>query len=166
MPMIWNCNVLWSIRVKFYLPIILSLLFSSCAALKTDTAQLYDAYNKLSQEVKNGEIVLNRSEYFTTNYLKEVNPNDKNSLLLLKLSNYIYKDVSHYQIFNNNMGCLSINGIDKNNEPLSLHVEYNKKNDAWLVNYVFLSFIENRSAYTKEAICPRDVEKSILDKMQ
>jgi len=152
--------------VKFYLPIILSLLFSSCAALKTDTAQLYDAYNKLSQEVKNGEIVLNRSEYFTTNYLKEVNPNDKNSLLLLKLSNYIYKDVSHYQIFNNNMGCLSINGIDKNNEPLSLHVEYNKKNDAWLVNYVFLSFIENRSAYTKEAICPRDVEKSILDKMQ
>jgi hypothetical protein len=68
-------------------------------------------------------------------------------------------------MLHNNKGCLSINGMDENNEPLSLHVEYKRENDEWLINYMFLHFLENTESYSKEAICPRVVEKKILDDM-
>lgn len=142
-----------------------TVLFSGCSTLKTEEIQLYDIYNKLSHEAIDGDIVTNRYKYFTAKYLKEVSPDDINSVFLLKLSNYIHQEISHYKMLNNTNGCLSINGTDENKEPLSLHIEYKLENGIWLVNYIFVHFLENTNSYVINAACPRDVEKRILDTM-
>lgn len=165
MLMIWNYNVLWGINMKYLHILILTIVFSGCSTLKTNEVQLFDSYNQLFYEVKEGDIIQNRYKYFTNNYLKEVNPEDANSRILLKLSNYINKEISHYQKINDSYGCLSINGFDENKEPLSLHIEYKIENNMWLINYIFVSFLESTSNYAIQATCPHDAEAKILETM-
>lgn len=151
--------------MKYFPILILTIVFSGCSTLKNNEVQLSDNYNQLVQEVKEGDIVQNRYKYFTSNYLKEVNPEDANSKLLLKLSNYINKEISHYQILYDSYGCLSINGIDESKEPLSLHIEYKVENNMWFINYIFVSFLESSSNYVIKPTCPRDAEAKILETM-
>lgn len=161
MFMIWSCKGLWDIRMR--LLIILSSLLYGCSIFKTEQINLYEEFNRLNQEVENNTILPNRKDFFTAEYLKEVDPSNKNSLLLLNLPNYVHQEISHYQKSSDQGGCLSINGVEKNKEPISLHLEYKHENGAWVVNYMFLHFMENSDGYTKEALCPRDAEGMILD---
>ena len=127
MHMTWNCNVLWGISMRLILSILFTLVISSCSVHKSETVQLFDTYNKLSQETKYGDILAHRNEYFTSTYLKEVNPNNKDSIFLLRLTNYVDENLSHYQSIADGSACLSINGTDENKEPLSLHITKNSK---------------------------------------
>jgi len=151
--------------MQLILPLILTLLIFGCSAHKPEAIQPYDTYNKLSQEAKYGDIESHMNEYFTSTYLKEVNPSDKNSILLLKLTNYINKNISHFQSIKSGIACLTINGTDENTEPLTLHIEYKKISGKWLVNYMFLNFIENSNSYTESAVCPREAENKIMKLM-
>ncbi len=151
--------------MQFILPLLLVLLISSCSAHKPETAQLYDAYSKLSQEAKYGDILSHRNEHFTSTYLKEVSPSDKNSIFLLKLTNYINKNLSHFQSTGSGTACLTINGTDENKEPLTLNIEYKKSNNKWLINYMFVNFLENSDYYAKSVICPREAENKMLEQM-
>jgi len=151
--------------MKFILPVLLVLVISGCSAHKPEAIQPYDTYTKLSQEAKYGDIKSHMNEYFTSTYLKEVNPSDKDSILLLKLTNYINKNISHFQSIKSGIACLTINGTDENTEPLTLHIEYKKISGKWLVNYMFLNFIENSDSYTQSAVCPREAEKRIMKLM-
>jgi len=161
----WNYNVLWGISMRLILSILFALVISSCSVHKSETVQLFDAYNKLSQETKYGDILAHRNEYFTSTYLKGVNPDDKDSIFLLRLTNYVDENLSHYQSIEDGSACLSINGTDENNEPLSLHIEYKKTNGKWLINYMFVHFLENSSSFSKSVICPREAEKNIMKLM-
>jgi len=162
MLMKWNCKILWGIKIKFLVTLILSLTLYGCSALKVEQADLYKEYIKQTQAVKNNTIVASRELFFTSEYLKEVDPADEKSLLPLNFSKYIHQVFSHYQKLEGKKGCLSINGREVSEDPVTLYIEYKKEQGAWLVDYMFLHLIESTEDYAKEALCPRDIESMIF----
>ncbi len=148
--------------MKLFVSLMLTMILYGCSVLEPEQVDLYENYTKQTQAVKNNIILENRKLFFTNRYLKAVNPDDEKSLLLLKLSQYVDQEVSHYQKMDAQKGCLSINGIELNKDPVSLHVEYKKEHGLWLVDYMFLHLIESSEDYVKEALCPRDVENTIF----
>ncbi len=161
-PMKWNCKRLWGSKMKLFVSLMLSLVLYGCSTLKTEQTDLYEEYIKQTQAVKNKTIVSSRMSFFTNEYLKEVDPDNEKSLLLLNLSEYVHQAFSHYQKITDQKGCLSINGIDLNKDPVSLHLEYKKEKGVWLVDYIFLHLIESREDYAEKALCPREVESMIF----
>ncbi len=148
--------------IKLFILLMLSLVLYGCSMLEAEQTNLYENYNQQVKAVKNNTILARKESFFTSEYLKEVNPDDEKSLLLLKLSHYIDQEISHYQMLEDKKGCLSINGIELNKDPVSLHVEYKKERGLWLVDYMFLHFIENREDYVKKSLCPREAENMIF----
>ncbi len=153
--------------MKLALPIIASLLISGCSStFHDDNTRLYDTYQDLKKEIINEDIESNREKYFTFEYLKEVSVDDNNSTFVLKLVDYMNKEINHFQSLHKNTGCLTINGTDESKQPLVLYIEYRKINGQWKVNYMFLNFIENNMGFEKTGVCPRDAEKIVLERMQ
>jgi len=137
-PMKWNCKRLWGSKMKLFVSLMLSLVLYGCSTLKTEQTDLYEEYIKQTQAVKNKTIVSNRT------------------------SEYVHQVFSHYQKITDQKGCLSINGIDLNKDPVSLHLEYKKEKGVWLVDYIFLHLIESREDYAEKALCPREIESMIF----
>lgn len=162
MLMTWSCKELWGINMKLSMSVIFSLFLYGCSTLKTEQIDLYEVYVEQAQAAKNNTIVSNRESFFTSGYLGSVDPNDEKSLLLLNLSEYVSQEISYYQKIDNQKACLSINGIEASKEPISLHIEYKKENGLWLVDYMFLHFIESSGDYAREALCPREIESLIF----
>jgi len=148
--------------MKLFVSLMLSLVLYGCSMLKTEQTDLYKEYIKQAQAVENNTMVSNRSSFFTSEYLKEVDLADEKSLLVLNLSKYVHQEFSHYQKIEGQKGCLSINGIENNKDPVSLYLEYKKERGLWLVDYMFLHLMESSEDYAKEALCPREVESMIF----
>ena len=143
-----------------YIVVFILLLLSSCAQQEIRNVDLHAKYSQLSTAVKNKSVVEQRTQYFSTKYLKEVNPSDVQSLDLLTLTNYIDKEASHYQKIKDAQGCLTINGFEQAGDPVSLFIEYKNENNNWLVNYIYVNLVENKKDFMEKAMCPDEVEKS------
>ncbi len=152
--------------MRFTLFIYFALIISGCSPYKYESVQLFDVYYKLRSEVKSGDILRQKDNYFTSEYLLGVNANDNKSGYILRLTGYIERSISHYQSIAGDSACLTINGLDENNEPLSLHVEYKKYNRKWLVNYMFVHFLESSKDFSKSVICPREAERNLIKQIQ
>jgi len=139
---------------------ILFLVFSfSCANIPVTEPDLYKIYSKLPNLIKSGVIISGREKYFTSSYLTEIDLDDKKSLFLLKLPGYITSTAAHYQKITKNTGCLTVNGFDKNKNPISLYIEYKKNESQWLINYIYLDFKDMETDFLKGTACPKEIEK-------
>ena len=141
--------------------LILSLLifFSvGCAINGTNETNLYEIYLEHAEYVNGEQIADNREKYFTKSYLREVDVDDEKSLFLLKISKYIDKVDSKYQIIKGGVGCLTINGFEENGDPVALHIEYKNRKREWLINYIYLDLLEDQADFENHAVCPDEVE--------
>ncbi len=144
-----------------YIAILLILCCSGCATYKPKNIDLYEEYVRLSAAVKESLIEKKMSQFYTSSYLKEVNLNDEKSLFLLNLPNYMEKVESHYQKISGDNGCITVNGFEQNGDPLTLYLEYKNSNDLWLVNYIYLSLLDNKNKFVNKAVCPTEAEKQL-----
>ncbi len=131
---------------------------ASCFAPPGKDADLYGLYIRLSTSVASNETFENTREYFSSDYLKEVREEDEKSLFLLRITEYITKVDSHYQKFENDLGCLTVNGFGGDGGPVSIHTEYKEESNQWRVNYMYLSLLENENEFVNTAICPSETE--------
>jgi len=69
---------------------------------------------------------------------------------------------SYYQKISGDNGCITVNGFEQNGDPLSLYLEYKNRNNLWLVNYIYLSFLDNKSNFANKPICPNEAEKAAI----
>jgi len=136
----------------------LSLIICSCATNQTTVPDLQKYFVQLSGEVASGDVVDRREDYFSRVYLKEVNIDDENSLFLLNIPSHVKKIESYYQSLNKDTGCLTINGYESNGSPVSIYLEYIKENSHWVVNYMYLNLLEDKSGFKGKAICPKSIE--------
>lgn len=162
MPMTWNCKELWGIEMKFTLPLLFMISILGCSSLPVGKVDLYTIYLKQLKFEKNNTIIPNRDVFFTKKYLSNFDTSDEKSLFLLNLTNYINEEISHYQKNNESSGCLTVNALDKNNEPVVLYLEYKNSDGLWLVNYTFIHLIENSDNYPKKVLCPREAESIVF----
>lgn len=155
----WNYKKLWDIEMKktflfFYFSI---FLFTCAQTYKNEN--IYTLYNKYL-------ITLNNKDYNSSiDMLSSRNKRDlvkhssrKNFFeyfpVISTIDNVIVKEENHLNISYANIKCLTINGYDSFNEPTSLNVEYINENGLWLLDYVQVMFLESKSGFSKQAICP------------
>ena len=138
--------------------IILSVLLAvGCSVTQPHKNDLFGFYKVLANEVARSSVVENREKYFSDSYLSEVAVDDEKSTFVLEIPGQLNKVISHYQVVTSDVGCLTLNGLDIEGYPATLSVEYIFKNGYWLVNYMFLEFLEEQSSFKTEAVCPRDM---------
>ncbi len=143
----------------FRVALLVSLFVTSgCAVKPSANTELYEMYVQLSNSVNSNNIATDKEKFFSTTYLSEVIDDDEKSLFLLKIPSYIKTVDSHFQKFNYEQGCLTVNGFEENSEPVSIFVEYKKEFNRWRVNYMYLNMIENKREFVNKAVCPNEVE--------
>ena len=139
------------VRILLFLMIFTS---GNGIAKSIDNIDLYVSYSALAESAIDHKILVEKEKYFSNQYLIEVAEDDKNTLFLLKITNYMKKVSSHFQRIENERGCLTVNGIGEDGEPISLFLEYKKERSLWLVNYIHISMLESPSEYVLLAKCP------------
>lgn len=137
---------------------LISLLVNGCAELGNDSTNLHNIFVQQVNAEKNQIILQSREQFFTQEFLKNVNPEDSKSLSLLTLTEVLNHEVSYFQSINHDRGCLSINGLQADQTPVVFHLEYRKENRLWRVNYMLLHFPESEKDYVSTPQCPDQAE--------
>jgi len=132
-----------------------SIMFlASCAITNKPPLTLFQSYVLYSESTNENNIKDVAELYFSQSLLGDdyvTNP-DASSQLLFK--NYMNSVANHYEIINNQNGCLAMNGYDKEKAPLIISLKYIKNNGYWLIDKIHVVFIESINDFSKEAKCP------------
>jgi len=64
------------------------------------------------------------------------------------------KKSSNIEAITNNSGCLTINGYDLENMPISFNLKYIKSEPRWLIDEINVSFVNNKEDFSETAKCP------------
>ncbi len=116
-----------------YLYVFIVLFFTACSTLHKDV-ELYKEFEKYKQfSSKNSSY----TKFFTNPITEKINENNKSQLLF---SQYMSKELNHFSITRENIGCLTINGLSAENEAIAFFLEYKNENDKWLISDIDISF--------------------------
>ena len=95
-------------------------------------------------------------QYFSKRALTGVEvsyPTIKEQLLFNKL---MRSTSSVYEAYFNNYGCLSVNGKDSNDEPITFNIEYEIDNSQALISHIDVQLHNSEKEFPTKATCPRD----------
>lgn len=136
---------------------ILSLAFTmaGCATL-SDDANLYEVYRSYTDSVSVNNVKDKAPDYLTSRMLSAMNL--ENHLVtgeFVVFDRYFEREVNHFESIKGDVGCLSVNGFNKNEEPITLNIEYHHT-DGWRIDYVHVDLKESPSDFQRKISCPLD----------
>lgn len=149
-------------------PILLTLLtipLAACALpTKGEETPLHDTYQRYRQTVLDGQIVAKRHDYFTPTVLKEIDLASLREIRSLRLNADIDRTLSHYEKITAERGCLTINGYTREDDPITVFIEYKSNDQGWLINSSFLNLAEKKSfrGFIDHALCPIEAREEIM----
>jgi len=125
----------------------------SCATM-SEEVDLYEYYNNYVRYIKTNNTLF--AETMLSKQLREkIKLSDKDDFPILSGFPGVLSEVkNHYQSFESNKGCLSINGYDENSAPVSLYIEYSNENNQWLVAYVEIFYPDTAKEFKNFGVCP------------
>lgn len=132
------------------------MLLISCAHLATNHS-LYTNYSEYKKSVSESKLVDHYNRYFDPKLTESVDVNDPSVKAQLEFSNYMTKEINHFEDIENSKGCLTVNGVDSDGSAIAFYIQYNKSNEKWLISDIDVSFLENQKKYEKKALCPEQV---------
>jgi hypothetical protein len=144
---------------------ILVIPLAACAAVtEPSDAPLYVAYQRYRQAVDGGQIVLQRAEYFTPKALNGLDITLDRDIRSLAIDADVVKTVSHYEKGDGSRGCLTVNGYTRENDPISVFIEYRPSDRRWLIDSSFLNISEKKvfNGFFDKALCPDEAQEEIL----
>lgn len=132
--------------------IILVFLTISCTSIKNEDALYvqYNAYTKTKIDTSNYTM------FFSKTITDKINSTNISQLSFVQ---YMSKEIKHYSKHNNKNGCLTINGFNSSNKPVSFYLEYSLFNSTWLISDIDVSFKENTKEFIKKPLCPSDTRQ-------
>ncbi|PXF31408.1 hypothetical protein WH50_10040 [Pokkaliibacter plantistimulans] len=148
--------------------ILLSFLFSLFVATNSYADQpspLLDAFNKFSLEVNESNAFEKGPSFFTKEFIKEAqfskdpDVNEKSLLRAYTMHEMVKKRENSFEMQEKGsaLGCLTINGYNSTDEPLSIFILYKNSESHWLVSQVHVEFLNEGDAFTDHAQCPQEV---------
>jgi len=135
--------------VKHILIIFMSLL-ASCTSVK-NTDVLHAQFTNYSDYSKSDLDIMGYAQYFSENIIKKINKKNSSQLLFAQ---YMSREIDHFSEIDENIGCLTINGVDKSNNPIAFYLRYDLTEKQWLISGIDISFIDSKELYNKKALCP------------
>ncbi len=146
-------------KIRYF---ILTLMLASCASVGVPTNDvLYKSY----LEYKAVVVSMNESSLKTAiskRYLRAMNDAAKDIPDELELDMPLWKDLakvidtehSHVETTDDEIGCLSVNGLDKLDRPRSLSFYYIKEDGHWVFDNVMVTAHDSMKDYYIEPTCP------------
>lgn len=144
---------------------LLAVPIAACAAVTERLdAPLYDAYQRYRQTVIDGQIVPKRTEYFTQKVLKGLDITSPRETRSLELNADVDKPLSHYERVEGNRGCLTVNGYTREDDPITVFIEYKSSDQRWLINSSFLNISERKvfKGFFDKVLCPDEAQEEVM----
>ncbi|EKO3811884.1 hypothetical protein NTE10_003796 [Vibrio harveyi] len=95
-------------------------------------------------------------QYFSKEALTDIevsSPTTKEQLLFKQL---MRSTSSVYEVHFNDYGCLSVNGKNSNDEPITFNIEYEIENSRALISHIDVQLHNSEKEFPTKATCPRD----------
>lgn len=140
---------------------VLMCVLASCVQENPQkNGQLYKEYHEFKLLVNSNNDQAAR-EKISRNYLELITEIDKkmppelgfNTPLWKNLATDISSEYSHYEKIEGDKGCLTINGLNRQDRPISLSLYYIKESDNWVFNYFESSSHDSIREYYTEPTC-------------
>lgn len=142
--------------------VFLTLALTACASVEhTSNGTLYNEFQEYQAAVNLNDETAVRTKISKV-YLDDMNERDKNIPSELGLDTPFWKylareivtEYSHFENTDGEIGCLTINGLDKLDRPRSLSLYYIKENGNWVFNYSGLTAHDSIRGYYTKPTCP------------
>lgn len=121
-----------------------------------DDGGLYKVYKSYTDSVSVNNVKKNASKYLTPSMLRAMNL--ENPLVtgeFVVFKRYFDREINHVENIKGDVGCLSVNGFNKYEEPITLNIEY-RYMDGWRIDYVHVDLKESASDFQRKITCPLD----------
>lgn len=138
-----------------YILLLAALFVVSCVTTKPPDV-LYTQFTAYSLEANENNINTIYSRYFSPDLLsveKAISPDVSRQLLF---KDYMTRYFNHFENINGGHGCLTINGYDSENMPLTFNIEYTMENTKWLIEEIDILFVNDVTEFSETAKCPRE----------
>lgn len=136
--------------------IVLSVMVFTTAHAQSPPPSLLATYANYLANASEENILETYWRYFSKGALTGVevsSPTIKEQLLFNKL---MRSTSSIYEAYFNNYGCLSVNGKDSNDEPITFNIEYEIDNSQALISHIDVQLHNSEKEFPTKATCPRD----------
>jgi len=133
----------------------LTFMLAGCATL-ADDGDLYKVYRSYTDSVSVNNVKKNAPDYLTQRMLRAMNL--ENPLVtgeFVIFNRYFDREINHFENIKGDVGCLSVNGFNKDEEPITLNIEYHYT-DGWRIDYVHVDLKESPSDFQRKISCPLD----------
>lgn len=137
-------------------------------ATKTSSPPLYSAFTRYSTGVDERNLKIEYGNYFTPRPLGEESLADPEVVNHLLFPRYMRSESAHFEKVRGPTGCLTINGLSTEGEPMTFALAYTVKKSAeasgeiWLIDEILMAFHESPSASPTAAKCPDELKNQGL----
>jgi hypothetical protein len=145
--------------------ILAAIIVAGCASEAPKQNTLHESFERYSKAIADGNIVTRQREFFAPSMLTQLDGNLENDLFEITIGQYIHKEFSHYEKFELNRGCLTLNGHKEDNNPTSLFLEYRQDNGVWLISATYI-YVQEKQDFSEKALCPDEAQEEITKKLE
>lgn len=144
-------------KMKHLLTLLAAVLFmAGCASTNDSPPVLFQAYSQYKTATNDENIKELADQYFTRSLLGENHRTNPDATRQLLFKNYMVSEDSHFERSDSQEGCLTINGYDKDKEPVIIRLRYVSDLERWLIDEIHIDLVESRDDFSKEAGCPKE----------
>ncbi|MFN1583984.1 hypothetical protein [Vibrio rotiferianus] len=142
--------------MKSFFLLAATTLWSFTAISKPISPSLLAAYANYLTNASEENISETYWQYFSKEALAGVevsSPTTKEQLLFKHL---MRATSSAYEAHFNDYSCLSVNGKNSNDEPITFNIEFEVKNSQALISHIDVQLHSSEKEFPTKATCPRD----------
>lgn len=138
-----------------YILLFAVLFIISCATITPENV-LYKQFTAYSLEANEDNINTIYSRYISSDLLSGEKTISSDASRQLLFKDYMKRYFNHFERIQGGQGCLTINGYDSENMPLTFNIEYAMENKKWLIEEIDILFVNDVTEFSETAKCPRE----------
>ncbi|GAA6170658.1 hypothetical protein NBRC116592_03280 [Colwellia sp. KU-HH00111] len=132
-----------------------TLLLGSCATHEQGKS-LYSTFLDYESNTSKSNIIQSSPSFFSKNLLNQLNLNSLEVAEQLLFKGYMAKKINNFEMILGTSGCLTINGFDSENMPISFNLKYIKSEQRWLIDEINVFFASDEADFSQTAKCPSE----------
>lgn len=133
--------------------IFFSLLLLACSQVSQDES-LYGRYELYREQAVKMQVSV-VMELLSSDLQQKYKSSDESEFpILTSFYSVLHSTKDHYQSINNAKGCLTVNGFDEANSPVSLRMEYHFERNDWYLSYVEIFYLDTVNEFGAAGVCP------------
>lgn len=147
-------------KAAYLLPVL--TLITACATTNSQQQPLYMEFSQYSEKVNAQNIKTQYQNYFTQSPLAGESLDDPDVIDHLLFPRYMKTQTDSFEKTDKATGCLTVNGVSNEDEPMTFSLEYAATNNGWRINKILMAFFEDSTALPAQATCPNELRERSL----